>query len=387
MPKRKATGVVVASAPSSAAKHKRQASVPDTPRSNISTPPTRSSKRTKTVAKSSTGNDQTPKKSKYFEHPEDDVEEGSDGSGSEAEDPESGYEDQDNSAAETGESSAEEDDDDYDSDEDKKRSKKGSRARQKANSAEQLVNTKNDLWREGVKTGLGPGKQVFIEKPKARGDGGIKYVPERIHPHTFEFLKDLKKNNDRIWFKAHDADYRASWKDFESFVESLTEKIAEVDETIPELPPKDLVFRIYRDIRFSSDPTPYKPHFSAAWSRTGRKGPYACYYVHIQPGEKCFVGSGLWHPEADPVKLLRADIDQRSSRIRTVLTNADIRKHIFGGIGKDQNKAIKAFCKQNEENALKTKPKVPPQQMLKFWIVLTKSRGMKQTTQTSSFYA
>lgn len=77
----------------------------------------------------------------------------------------------------------------------------------------------------------------------------------------------------------HDPDYRQSWKDWESFVEALTEKIAEIDETIPELPPKDLVrlgrkfslgiiavpnasafqvFRIYRDIRFSSDPTPYK---------------------------------------------------------------------------------------------------------------------------------
>ena len=56
----------------------------------------------------------------------------------------------------------------------------------------------------------------------------------------------------------HDPDYRTSWNDWTTFVESLTEKIAEKDETIPELPPKDLVFRIYRDIRFSSDPTPYK---------------------------------------------------------------------------------------------------------------------------------
>ena len=56
----------------------------------------------------------------------------------------------------------------------------------------------------------------------------------------------------------HDPDYRTSWNDWSSFVESLTEKIAEKDETIPELPPKDLVFRIYRDVRFSSDPTPYK---------------------------------------------------------------------------------------------------------------------------------
>lgn len=355
MPRRKSTGVVATSAPASS-KRKRQ-SATELP-STIASPAVRSSKRTRTIAASSLASRQTSKKSKYFEHSEEEVDDGSDDAESEAggSESESGYEDEDLSVAES-QSSASEEEDDYDSEEDKKKSKRGQKAKVKTDTAERTIDGKNDLWREGVKTGLGPGKQVFIEKPKARGDGGISYVPERIHPHTFEFLKDLKKNNDRIWFKAHDADYRTSWKDFESFVESLTEKIAEVDETIPELPPKDLVFRIYRDIRFSSDPTPYKPHFSAAWSRTGRKGPYACYYVQIKPGG-CFVGSGLWHPEAEPVKQLRTDIDQRSSRIRGVLTDPGIRKHIFGGIGKDENKAIKAFCKQNEENALKTKPKV-----------------------------
>lgn len=87
----------------------------------------------------------------------------------------------------------------------------------------------------------------------------------------------------------HDPDFRASEKDFKSFIENLTQKLIEVDETIPELPPKDIIFRIYRDVRFSKDPTPYKPHFSAAWSRTGRKGPYAAYYIQIAPG-RSFLG-------------------------------------------------------------------------------------------------
>lgn len=375
MPRDKSIEAVAKPAASSASKHKRRASTRETPHSNISTPPARSSKRIKTAAKLSPAGHQTPKKSIYFEHSED-----SDGNSEDvatsAEESESGYEDEALSIAESEDTPPE--DDDYNSEKDKKMLQGGRKAKQKATSAEQMIGGKNDLWREGVKTGLGPGKKVFIEKPKARGDGGIKYVPERIHPHTLEFLKDLKNNNDRVWFKAHDADYRASWKDFESFVEVLTEKIAEVDETIPELPPKDLVFRIYRDIRFSSDPTPYKPHFSAAWSRTGRKGPYACYYVHIQPGGKCFVGSGLWHPEADPVRLLRTDIDQRSDRLRSVLMNSAIRKHIFGGIGKDEKKAIKAFCKQNAENALKTKPKVSSQTLLTACARLIEFRDMRQ---------
>ena len=56
----------------------------------------------------------------------------------------------------------------------------------------------------------------------------------------------------------HDPEYRRSLKDWNSFVETLTDKIIEADETVPELPIKDVVFRIYRDIRFSKDPTPYK---------------------------------------------------------------------------------------------------------------------------------
>jgi uncharacterized protein (TIGR02453 family) len=137
----------------------------------------------------------------------------------------------------------------------------------------------------------------------------------------------------------------------------LTEKIIEQDSTIPELPAKDLVFRIHRDIRFSKDPTPYKTHFSAAWSRTGKKGPYAAYYVHCQPGAS-FVGSGLWHPEADKLALLREDIDGNSQGLKSVLKEERLRREFFDGIPDDEDKAVKAFVSQNSESALKTKPKV-----------------------------
>lgn len=363
MPKKKASSLAK-STPASMRGHKRQISSSATPKdAATSTPGTRTSKRIKASEETTPTNKSTPTKSKYFEPPdsdEDDEEEIDEAS-------ESGYEDQDEdededvSAGEPSEPPTETDD--YDSEEEAaaKKKRKQNRSRpgkvSEADSTNETVDRK-DLWREGVKTGLGPGKKVFIQKPKPRGDGGVKYESGKIHPNTMEFLKDLKRNNDRDWLKAHDPDYRQSWKDWESMVESLTEKIGEIDDTIPELPPKDVVFRIYRDIRFSSDKTPYKPHFSAAWSRTGRKGPYACYYVQIQPGNRSFVGSGLWHPEAAPVALIRTEIDRNPRRIRSLLTEAGVRKHIFGGIAKDEKKAVKAFCTQNAEGALKTKPKV-----------------------------
>ncbi|KAI1737498.1 hypothetical protein F4680DRAFT_428807 [Xylaria scruposa] len=198
---------------------------------------------------------------------------------------------------------------------------------------------------------------TFIPLPKLRDTNGVDYEDTKVHPNTLLFLGDLKANNKRSWLKTHDPEYRRSLKDWESFVETLTEKIIETDETIPELPLKDVIFRIYRDIRFSKDPTPYKPHYSAAWSRTGRKGPYACYYVHIEPGY-CLVGGGLWHPEASALAKLRASVDERPHRIRRVLTDPEfVRVFLPHVVGKKEDKILKAFADKNKENALKTKPK------------------------------
>ena len=73
-------------------------------------------------------------------------------------------------------------------------------------------------------------------------------------------------------------------------------------------------------------------------------------------------GSGLWMPEAQPLALLRRDIDRRPEKLKTVLTDPTMRKLILNGIPKDDKKAVKAFADQNKENMLKTKPKVrsPP---------------------------
>ncbi|KAL6711383.1 hypothetical protein ACN47E_005914 [Coniothyrium glycines] len=214
-----------------------------------------------------------------------------------------------------------------------------------------------DLWRSGRK--LAPGTQVIIKKPKARDAGETPYEDATIHPNTMLFLEDLAANNDRQWLKLHDPDYRASFQDFTTFTEQLSEKIMEADETIPELPVKDIIYRIYRDVRFSKDPTPYKTYFSAGWSRTGRKGPYAHYYVQIQPNGGSFVGGGYWQPDAAALSKLRRDIDRKPHKIKAVLTNAMVREAFLGNVADDAKKAVKAFVDlaSNRSNALKRNPK------------------------------
>ncbi|OAG25423.1 hypothetical protein CC77DRAFT_1046695 [Alternaria alternata] len=214
-----------------------------------------------------------------------------------------------------------------------------------------------ELWRPGAK--LAPGTQLVIKKPKARDAGDTPYLDHTIHPNTMLFLKDLAANNDRQWLKLHDPDFRVSFQDFITFAEKVSDKIIEADETIPELPVKDVIYRIYRDIRFSKDPTPYKTYFSAAWSRTGRKGPYAHYYVQVQPKGGSFVGGGFWQPDATTLAKLRRDIDRKPHKFKAVLTDAGIREAFLGGVKDDEKKAVKAFTSlsMNQSNALKRNPK------------------------------
>lgn len=343
-------------APSSSTPLKREASP------SKSTPASRQSKRLKSSPVADTKS--TPKKSKYFEHSSSSPE-----PESEIEKEISGYEDEDESASlvssppesEVGDPS-EDDSASEDDDAPKKKVRKPVGRKSNGTSAT-VVNGKKgqELWRPGVKASAAPGEAVFIKLPKARTPGKIPYKDSTIHPNTFLFLADLRANNDREWLKMHDADYRASKSDWDTFVGSLTEKLIEKDDTIPELPSKDLTFRIFRDVRFSSDPTPYKTHFSAAWSRTGRKGPYAGYYVQVSPGSN-WVGAGVWHPEAPPLALMRKDLDKKSHRLKRVLMGREMRKEFLGGVKEEEVKVVKAFVGLNGENALKTKPKVCPLQ-------------------------
>ena len=323
--------------------------------------PARQSKRLKSSPITKT----TPKKSPYFEHPTSEESEVD----SELEREESGYEDDDASAVSSPPSSdaeSEAESEEYNSEDDErpKRGKKNRARKIMTTTKHNVAKTTNstgqkgsELWRPGVKSTLAPGEAVFIKLPKARSAGSTPYTPTSIHPNTLLFLSDLRANNDREWLKLHDADYRASQADWNSFVESLTERIIEKDDTIPELPPKDLTFRIYRDIRFSPDPTPYKTHFSAAWSRTGRKGPYAGYYVQIQP-KGSFVGAGVWHPEAPPLALLRQAVDRKSHKLKEILMADGMRRDFLGVAKADEKKCVAKFVDLNQESALKTKPKV-----------------------------
>ncbi|KAM6536157.1 hypothetical protein FALCPG4_002174 [Fusarium falciforme] len=204
-----------------------------------------------------------------------------------------------------------------------------------------------------------PPRLTIIPLEQMRDAGDIEYVDFRIHPNSLLFLADLKENNNRAWLKAHDGEFRRAFKDWEAFVERTTSSVMSIDDTIPELPAKDVMFRIYRDLRFSPDKKPYKAHFSAAWSRTGRKGTYAHYYVHCEPGAS-FVAGGIFAPNAQQLRSVRSSIDERPRRWRRVLNDHNLKESFMPSLktGSREDEALKYFARENKGSALKTKPKV-----------------------------
>jgi uncharacterized protein (TIGR02453 family) len=132
------------------------------------------------------------------------------------------------------------------------------------------------------------------------------------------FLGNLKINNNREWFHAHKADYEKARKQFETFLNVLITEIRKFDPSIGMLTPKDCVFRINRDIRFSSDKSPYKTNMGAYISQGGRKGEMAGYYLHIDP-EQYFAAGGLYMPQAEPLKKVRDEIYFGSGILKSII--------------------------------------------------------------------
>ena len=125
---------------------------------------------------------------------------------------------------------------------------------------------------------------------------------------TYQFLSELRDNNRREWFAEHKAQYdmlRSRWLDQ---LQHLIDLMSQYDDTLHGVKAADCAYRIYRDIRFSHDKTPYKTFFSAVIGKGGRKCTKACYYVHFEPGNSG-IFAGLWCPTPDVLRRTRSLID------------------------------------------------------------------------------
>lgn len=165
-----------------------------------------------------------------------------------------------------------------------------------------------------------------------------------IDKSVFDFLKKLKKNNDRDWFNAHKEDYLKQHEIMIQFADNLLVEMQKHDH-IETASGKKSLHRIYRDIRFSSDKTPYNTNFSGGFKRATaalRGG----YYFHLEPGNS-FVGGGFWGPNPDDLKRIREDIADNGDELKQILNSKKF-KSTFGQLwGEALKTAPKGFDKDH----------------------------------------
>ena len=141
-----------------------------------------------------------------------------------------------------------------------------------------------------------------------------------LQSFTLQFLKDLKKNNNKYWFDEHRKQYESSRSDFLLLIGSLKKSIANFDHPIGMLNDKECVFRINRDVRFSKNKDPYKNNMAGYFNKSGKKGNGAGYYLHVEPG-KTMVAGGIWMPLPADLAKIRQEIDYNFADWKKVINN------------------------------------------------------------------
>ena len=158
----------------------------------------------------------------------------------------------------------------------------------------------------------------------------------------FIFLKALTVHNNREWFKKHITTFRTAESNVKLFYSQLYDQLNNVDSI-----DNFKVFRIYRDVRFSKDKTPYKTHFSGSFHRTKpelRGG----YYLHLAPNNESFIATGFWNPNKEDLFRLRKEFEIDSQDLRAIIAEPRF-KAIWGPLeGDELRSAPQGFNKQDQ---------------------------------------
>jgi len=155
-----------------------------------------------------------------------------------------------------------------------------------------------------------------------------------LNQDTLKFLEALKENNNREWFAQNKAWYERARADFENLVAQVIQGIATFDSEIGYLQPKKTIFRIYRDVRFSPDKSPYKTHFGAVFSHQSL-AKTSGYYLHIDPVES-FISCGHYMLMPDQLKKMRRGLYSDFETFNEII-NEKAFKEEFGDLYRDED--------------------------------------------------
>jgi uncharacterized protein (TIGR02453 family) len=165
---------------------------------------------------------------------------------------------------------------------------------------------------------------------------------------AFTFLAKLSRNNNREWFEKQKPKFLDIKAEFELFVEELYDLALHFDHSLAGQEPRKLVFRIYRDVRFSKDKKPYKTFLSAGLSSAGKGTGKPGYYLQLEPHNKSFICAGLFAPPAELLSKIRQEIDYNSDVLGKIVNEKTFKKQ-FGKFwdGDSLKTAPKGFPKDH----------------------------------------
>tara|TARA_B100000767_G_scaffold275585_1_gene313503 strand:- start:9945 stop:10622 length:678 start_codon:yes stop_codon:yes gene_type:complete len=162
----------------------------------------------------------------------------------------------------------------------------------------------------------------------------------KLPKELFPFFKKLERNNNRDWFEVNKPQFKEIESQVKIFGEQLKETLA-----LTEYLDKVKLFRIYRDVRFSKDKTPYKTHFGLSFYRE-KPAHRGGYYIHIKPKD-CFIASGFWGPNKEDLLRIRKEMELDPDEFRTLIKQTNF-KSTWGTLQGDEVKtAPKGFSKED----------------------------------------
>ncbi len=140
---------------------------------------------------------------------------------------------------------------------------------------------------------------------------------------ALDFLSQLGGNNNREWFAAHKDTYLQINKEVNDFADRMILNVSQFDN-LGNITAKDCTYRIYRDIRFSADKSPFKTHIGVYLCRGGKNSELAGYYIHFEPGH-CMVACGVWCPSKDNLEYIRRFIFNDPESYLKIINHKDFK--------------------------------------------------------------
>ena len=160
----------------------------------------------------------------------------------------------------------------------------------------------------------------------------------KINPDVITFYKELSENNTREWFEPQKKRFKSLELEIKQYAEEIKNNLNETDEI-----EHAKIFRIYRDVRFSKNKTPFKTHFGISFHRK-KPDLRGGYYIHISPGNS-FIATGFWNPDKDDLFRIRKEMEVDANEFREIINKDEFKFHWGNLQGEEVKTAPKGFSK------------------------------------------